>query len=78
MHSLAYDPRTASALAREHIDRQLGAATADRLARSAQGGAHGATGVAGPLTARAGLWKTLSARFRLLATSGGRLHARAS
>ena len=74
MYSMAYEPRIATALAREHIDRQVGRATARTTARSA---ARSTTEGKMPVPTRRRHHLGLVELARRVATSGARLRAHA-
>ena len=75
MYSMAYEPRLATALAQEHIDREVGRATALRTARSVRRPhvAEETTPVPGQRPLRTGLTELA----RRVATSGAHLRAHA-
>ena len=78
MYSMAYDPRTAAALAQEHIDRQLGITATHATGRAARRAPARDVSVDAPVPSRAPLRTTLTELARRVATSGTRHWARAS
>ena len=78
MYSLAYDPRTAAALAQEHIDRQLGITAAHATARSVRRSRARDASVDAPVPTRPPLRTILIEPARRVTTSGMRHWARAS
>ena len=78
MYSMAYDPRTAAALAQEHIDRQLGIAAVHATARSARRTRVSERNVEAPVPTRPLLRMSLTELARRATMAGARLRARAS